>query len=160
MVKFMLKRGLVTDLARIPHSLDMSSPLMAFTVNAALKPLESLSRIVNLPPAAANSARPLSKPKADDGQQDSGAQNQQTQPQLLQQQLSSSTTENTRAQAAEISNALDGENTEQDVSAAGEILDNLGDGEVASGDNGLEEIMDQHSHVMDFFFVRARRICF
>lgn len=52
MVKFMLKRGLVNDLARIPHCLDMSSPLMAFTVNAALKPLEALSRIVNLPPAA------------------------------------------------------------------------------------------------------------
>ena len=50
MVKFMLKLGVVNDLARIPHSLDMSSPLMPFTVNAALKPLEALPRIINLPP--------------------------------------------------------------------------------------------------------------
>lgn len=64
----MLKRGLVTDLARMPHSLDMSSPLMAFTVNAALKPLEALSRIVNLPPAtAAQTGRPVPKPKPEDG---------------------------------------------------------------------------------------------
>ncbi len=69
MVKFMLKRGLVNDLARIPHSLDMSSPLMAFTVNAALKPLEALSRIVNLPPAAPIAGRPVAKPKTDDGEQ-------------------------------------------------------------------------------------------
>ncbi|XP_076304373.1 LOW QUALITY PROTEIN: HECT, UBA and WWE domain containing E3 ubiquitin protein ligase 1 [Tachypleus tridentatus] len=49
MVRILLKRGLVTDLARIPHSLDLSSPHMATTVNSALKPLETLSRIVNLP---------------------------------------------------------------------------------------------------------------
>ena len=47
MVKNLLKRGLVTDLARIPYSLDLSSPFMAATVNAALKPLETLSRSVN-----------------------------------------------------------------------------------------------------------------
>ncbi|CAN8005050.1 unnamed protein product, partial [Ixodes pacificus] len=49
MVRVLLRRGLVTDLARIPHSLDLSSPHMAATVNSALKPLETLSRIVNLP---------------------------------------------------------------------------------------------------------------
>ncbi|WAR27034.1 HUWE1-like protein [Mya arenaria] len=47
MVKNLLKRGLVTDLARIPYSLDLSSPFMAATVNAGLKPLETLSRSVN-----------------------------------------------------------------------------------------------------------------
>ena len=49
MVKILLKKGLVNDLARIPHSLDLASPNMARTVNAALKPLETLSRIVNQP---------------------------------------------------------------------------------------------------------------
>ncbi|RWS15637.1 E3 ubiquitin-protein ligase HUWE1-like protein, partial [Dinothrombium tinctorium] len=49
MVKIMLRRGIVTDLARITHSLDLSSPHMATTVNSALKPLETLSRIINLP---------------------------------------------------------------------------------------------------------------
>ena len=48
-VKCMVKRGLITDLARVPHALDLSSPSMAATVNAALKPLETLSRIVNQP---------------------------------------------------------------------------------------------------------------
>ena len=48
-VKILLKKGLVTDLARIPHSLDLSSPSMANSINAALKPLETLSRIVNQP---------------------------------------------------------------------------------------------------------------
>merc|ERR1711994_1109013 len=34
-VKCMLKRGLITDLARVPHALDLSSPSMAATINAA-----------------------------------------------------------------------------------------------------------------------------
>ena len=48
-VKNLLKRGLVTDLARIPYSLDLSSPYVANTINSALKPLETLSRSVNQP---------------------------------------------------------------------------------------------------------------
>lgn len=52
-------------------------------------------------------------------------------------------------QAVEISNALDAENTEQDVSAAGESLENLAESEagIAGGDVALEDIMDQHSQV-------------
>ncbi|XP_035221251.1 E3 ubiquitin-protein ligase HUWE1-like, partial [Stegodyphus dumicola] len=48
-VRLFLRKGIVVDLARIPHYLDLSSPHMATTVNCALKPLETLSRIVNLP---------------------------------------------------------------------------------------------------------------
>jgi len=48
-VKSLLKKGLVSDLARIPHSLDLASPYMSNTMNAALKPLETLSRSVNQP---------------------------------------------------------------------------------------------------------------
>lgn len=48
-VRILLRKGIVVDLARIPHYLDLSSPHMATTVNSALKPLETLSRIVNLP---------------------------------------------------------------------------------------------------------------
>nr|XP_042906094.1 E3 ubiquitin-protein ligase HUWE1 [Parasteatoda tepidariorum] len=48
-VRILLRKGIVVDLARIPHYLDLSSPHMAATVNGALKPLETLSRIVNLP---------------------------------------------------------------------------------------------------------------
>lgn len=48
-VKIMLRRSLINDLARVTHSLDLSSPHMAMTVNSALKPLETLSRIINTP---------------------------------------------------------------------------------------------------------------
>jgi len=48
-VRLFVRKGLVTDLARIPHSLDLSAPHMFATVNAILKPLETLSRFVNLP---------------------------------------------------------------------------------------------------------------
>jgi len=48
----MVKRGLVSDIARIPHSLDLSNPSAVNTINCLLKPLESLSRIVNLPQIA------------------------------------------------------------------------------------------------------------
>lgn len=48
-VRILLRKSLVVDLARISHYLDLSSPHMATTVNSALKPLETLSRIVNLP---------------------------------------------------------------------------------------------------------------
>lgn len=48
-VRLFVRKGLVTDLAKIPHSLDLSAPHMSSTINAILKPLETLSRFVNLP---------------------------------------------------------------------------------------------------------------
>lgn len=47
-VRLFVRKGLVTDLAKIPHSLDLSAPHMFATVNAILKPLETLSRFVNM----------------------------------------------------------------------------------------------------------------
>ena len=61
-VKSLLKKGIVTDLARIPHSLDLSSPYMANTINSALKPLETLSRSVNQP---IQNSTAKSKPKSE-----------------------------------------------------------------------------------------------
>lgn len=61
MVKLMVKRGLVSDIAKIPHSLDLSNPATVNTINALLKPLETLSRIVNQPqlgPAGVTGNRP------------------------------------------------------------------------------------------------------
>ncbi|KAJ3586121.1 hypothetical protein NHX12_012522 [Muraenolepis orangiensis] len=58
-------KGLVNDLARVPHSLDLSSPNMANTVNAALKPLETLSRIVNQPSSLFGGKGGSSKNKAE-----------------------------------------------------------------------------------------------
>ncbi|RUS89503.1 hypothetical protein EGW08_002736 [Elysia chlorotica] len=49
MIKSLVKKGVLVDLARIPHSLDLSSPFLATTINCVLKPLETLSRSVNSP---------------------------------------------------------------------------------------------------------------
>lgn len=62
-VKMMLKRGIITDLARVPHSLDLSSPNVATTVNAVLKPLETLSRIVNQPTSVLSTHTNKTKPR-------------------------------------------------------------------------------------------------
>ena len=45
--KLLLKKGLVNDLARVPHSLDLASPNFVATINCLLKPLEKLSGVVN-----------------------------------------------------------------------------------------------------------------
>ena len=70
-VKILLKKGIVQDLAKITHSLDLSSPNMATTVNGALKPLETLSRIVNQPQTV------VSKGKGNKG---TGAEQSSTEP--------------------------------------------------------------------------------
>ncbi|XP_069785223.1 E3 ubiquitin-protein ligase HUWE1 isoform X3 [Narcine bancroftii] len=64
-IRLFLKKGLVNDLARVPHSLDLSSPNMANTVNAALKPLETLSRIVNQPSSLFGSKNASNKNKSE-----------------------------------------------------------------------------------------------
>lgn len=48
-MKWIVKKKLVLDLARIPHSLDLSSPSAVATINAVLKPLEELTRLINAP---------------------------------------------------------------------------------------------------------------
>ena len=71
MVRIMIKKGVVTDLARVPHSLDLSSPNVATTVNAVLRPLETLSRIVNQPSALGGGAT-SQKPKPKNSQNNQG----------------------------------------------------------------------------------------
>ncbi|GFO42891.1 E3 ubiquitin-protein ligase huwe1-like [Plakobranchus ocellatus] len=67
MIKSLVKKGVLVDLARIPHSLDLSSPFLATTINCVLKPLETLSRSVNSPDKF------VSVKKADSGAGGSGA---------------------------------------------------------------------------------------
>ena len=47
MIKIMYKRGLINDLAKMIHSIELSSSKLADTVNAVLKPMETLSRAIN-----------------------------------------------------------------------------------------------------------------
>ena len=42
---FKVKRGLAIDLAKLTHSLDLSSPHLAVTLNSSLKALEILSKV-------------------------------------------------------------------------------------------------------------------
>ena len=55
-MKMLIKKGLITDLARVPHNLDLTSPNLVSTMNSMLKPLEKLSSVVNqqstVPPSA------------------------------------------------------------------------------------------------------------
>ena len=56
-IKLFVKKGVVSDLARVSQSLDLSSPNVVATINCLLKPLEKLSNLVNLPtPANPNTA--------------------------------------------------------------------------------------------------------
>lgn len=46
-IKLLIKRGLISDLARIAHNLDLSSHDLVSTINVMLKPLEKLSNLAN-----------------------------------------------------------------------------------------------------------------
>ncbi|KAK0081548.1 hypothetical protein PV325_011960 [Microctonus aethiopoides] len=130
-VRIMLKKGIITDLAKIPHSLDLSSPNMAGTVNAALKPLETLSRIINQPmPGTVNNK--FTKPK-----------NRTTQEEPIGNQTGTTTSETTHAVGEEVNE--DAENTEHDISLNAESLEPTSEGQVhEEGDEAaLEDMMDQ-----------------
>jgi E3 ubiquitin-protein ligase HUWE1 len=128
-VRIMLKKGIITDLAKIPHSLDLSSPNMAGTINAALKPLETLSRIINQPmPGAVNK---FPKPKNRSAQEPIG------------EQTGTTTSEATNAVGEEANE--DAENTEHDISVNAESLEPTSESQQhEEGDEAaLEDIMDQ-----------------
>ncbi|CAL4102721.1 unnamed protein product, partial [Meganyctiphanes norvegica] len=113
MIRVMVRKGLVTDMARIPHSLDFSSPNMATTINAALKPLELVSRIVNLP-----SFVPVSSSKK---------KNPSTTVEESAAALGTGTTNSEATRAQGDDNTEDAENTEHDISVAGESLEPTSD---------------------------------
>ncbi|KAJ8983063.1 hypothetical protein NQ317_007105 [Molorchus minor] len=122
-VKLMIRRGVFNDLAKITHYLDLSSPNTSFTANAALKPLESLSRTINQPTPTNSQSK--TRKNHQSSEENAGAQ-------------SGTSTEGTNAQGEEIEDA---ENTEHDISAVASSLENnaVGTGEL---DNTLEEMME------------------
>lgn len=128
-VRMMLRKGIMSDLAKIPHYLDLSSPNMATTVNAALKPLETLSRIVNQP-YTNNVPSKYVKPK--------GHQNSVENPLN---QSGTTSTEATNAQGEDVTEDLT-ENTEHDISTAVESLEPHSETQAQEGD--VEDIMDQY----------------
>lgn len=63
-IKLFVKKGVVSDLSRVPQSLDLSSPNVVATINGLLKPLEKLSNLVNLP-TPANAGAPATEKKTE-----------------------------------------------------------------------------------------------
>lgn len=47
--KLFTRKGLINELARLPHNLDLSNPNFVFAMNAALKPLETLTKLASDP---------------------------------------------------------------------------------------------------------------
>ncbi len=121
MVKIMLKKGIINDLARVSHSLDLSSPNVAATINTVLKPLETLSRIVNQPTGLGSQRVKTSK-----------SSQQATEPESTADTAAPNTaggngtnttnSEATRAQGDETVEP-DAEATEHDISTAAESID-------------------------------------
>eukprot|EP00095_Tigriopus_kingsejongensis_P000123 maker-scaffold450_size166944-snap-gene-0.20 protein:Tk00123 transcript:maker-scaffold450_size166944-snap-gene-0.20-mRNA-1 annotation:"hypothetical protein DAPPUDRAFT_313219" len=139
-VKIMLKKGVIVDLARISHNLDLSSPNVAATVNAALKPLEILTRIVNQPGTLAQRPGP-GKAKSSEGSApdasiaeniDSGTN------------VGTNTTnsEATRAQGDETVEP-DAEATELDISTAAESMDPNSESQLQTVEEGNDEEFDE-----------------
>ena len=139
MVKVMLKKGIITDLARATHNLDLSSPNVASTVNAILKPLETLSRIVNQPTGLStqrgkNKAQTASNepPASTDAGQAPGT--------------NTTNSEATRAQGDETVEP-DPEATEHDVSTAAESIDPNSESQLHTVEDGndeeFEDMMEQ-----------------
>ena len=123
-VKVMLKRGVITDLARVSHALDLSSPSMAATINAALKPLETLTRIVNQPSGLLPPVPKTAKPKVEEPRSAAASS------QAGGLEATTETTESaTNAQGDELGGGEDQDRedaTEHDVSATTESLGDVG----------------------------------
>ena len=127
MVKMMLKKGLVTDLARVPHSLDLSSPNVSSTINAVLRPLETLSRIVNQPTAmgpgsSASRSKPKTSTEAGNATQEASGISGENAAGGGGNGTNTTNSEATRAQGDETVEP-DAEATEHDVSTAAESID-------------------------------------
>ncbi|KAF5283384.1 hypothetical protein FQA39_LY04760 [Lamprigera yunnana] len=129
-VKLMLRKGLFNDLARISHYMDLSSPHFPATINSSLKPMESLSRIVNQPITGIGGR--MNKKSQSNNLDDNGAT-----------QSGTTSTEATNAQGEET--IEDAENTEHDISAVASSLEANPEATNVheAADNVLEHIMDQ-----------------
>ncbi|XP_076261399.1 HECT, UBA and WWE domain containing E3 ubiquitin protein ligase 1 isoform X2 [Rhynchophorus ferrugineus] len=106
-IKMMIKRGLFNDLAKITHYLDLSSPHTSFTANAALKPLESLSRTINQPGPNTAAAKGR-KPNASGAEDPAAGSSTATEPVRLEEE-DAENVEDTQSETATERNENEGE---------------------------------------------------
>lgn len=142
-IRLFLKKGLVNDLARVPHSLDLSSPNMANTVNAALKPLETLSRIVNQPSSLFGSKSTSNKSKAEQdaqGASQDASNNQQDSGEPGEAEVQEEDHDVTQTEVAD-GDIMDGEAETDSVVIAGqpEVLSS----QEMQVENELEDLIDE-----------------
>lgn len=62
--RILIRKGLISDMARAVHCLDLTSPLLHSTLNSILKPLEALTRIVNQVATTSRQNRPTKRAAA------------------------------------------------------------------------------------------------
>lgn len=74
-VKWLMRKKIVMDLARLIHHVDLAGPHTVNTLNAILKPLEELTRIINMP--TPSSLGPQKNARSQRSEQ-SGAENERT----------------------------------------------------------------------------------
>merc|ERR1719483_1882435 len=161
MVKVMLKKGIINDLARVTHSLDLSSPNVTATVNAVLKPLETLSRIVNQPTglgpgAQRGGSKNITGSGANAANGTDDAENLESANVNLDTDgggnvgnagTNTTNSEATRAQGDETCIEPDPEATEHDISTANESIDPNSESQLHTVEEGndeeFEDMMDQ-----------------
>ncbi|XP_059079512.1 E3 ubiquitin-protein ligase HUWE1-like isoform X2 [Tigriopus californicus] len=139
-VKIMLKKGVIVDLARISHNLDLSSPNVAATVNAALKPLEILTRIVNQPGNLAQRPTPGKAKMGDSAMDGQNTQNDDESGANI--GTNTTNSEATRAQGDETVEP-DAEATEHDISTAAESIDPNSESQLQTVEEGNDEDFDE-----------------
>ena len=144
-MRILVRKGVVTDLARIPHCLDLSSQNLAITINGALKALEMVARVMNhmaLVPAAA-----IRKKQADQETPTDGTN--RTNPNVNGAGSSSTSASNCTQQHARTSTSAPEHGNADDSSAGGALAD---DGTIADTsaisvyDQGAEDIDETHHH--------------
>ena len=75
-VRMLIRKGFITDLAKAVYNLDLSSPMLATTVNTLLKPLESLTKIVTQFVAAQKRASSMTGNKREESSQATATEQQ------------------------------------------------------------------------------------
>nr|XP_039271692.1 E3 ubiquitin-protein ligase HUWE1-like isoform X2 [Styela clava] len=141
LARIMISKGLGADLAQIPNYIDLGSPNMADSVNAALKPLETLSRLVH------HSSAP-STPKP------SGAVDKSEDQQQQQQQSSSQPPDAESLQNAVISIRVDGDSqTNREEGMDESVIESNNEGfEMAGAEASFNSVADENNESMEDTF--------
>lgn len=125
--RLMLRNRIFSDLAKVAHCLDMSSPNFPITMNSAMKPMECLSRIVNQPITGNITGNVTKKRQRDNLDVDDQPSGNTT-----------SSADATNAQGEET--VEDTDNTEHDLSG---VASSLEGNTIGTTGNVLQEIMER-----------------